>query len=498
MLPRLRSLCSHARPGPVSLIAGAAVLLGCAAPCERIRAEHADFRRFGGPAPEPGSRAPGSAAHLSLSLPYELLDSLVARQLDSLPTLSLPLPAIAGQSLGRLRLRVTSVRAGPAPAGELGFRIGVELREGKRSVLRVDVDARVRPRIDAEAGELSIALSGRDLVAIDASLSRDAKRSFGDWVWSKLPAAARSFVDRGSVRSLAGEAADQLVRQASELVRRDLLDELGELARFELDLPPQLPIAAVDLAAGDRYLDIDLRTPLRVVQGLPAQRGRSEGFHPNLVQLRLSGDAAAALVNRAIRTGEIPERWTLAGEPDPEGPIHAGVAWAEGVKDPLEVHLWLLEGDCAHVVLRGRPLLSVRGSERELGASEAKVARVDGSAKVRAGLFFSRTARRGLDLIETTAARTELELAGQTMGLSIAEARVADDEVVLGLRLLPARAPSRSRRSAALEPAGPAVEPTAEMVAEGPTEQAGDWAGDWAADWAAKVAVPARAARSDR
>jgi hypothetical protein len=441
------------------LLLVAALLLGplaCAAPCERVQSSHTAFRKATLPVDPQGARpAAGSSvvsdggAHLSVSVPYELIDAMIAKELGRVPSLALPLPAVSGISLGSLRLGVEAVRARPAAAGELGFRVSVGLREGKRSVLTVDVDARLRPRIDPARGTLAVALSGRDVIALEPSISASSRKQLGEWIWAKLPPAARMLVDRNTIGSLAGELADQLMQQAAGMLRRELLDDLGELARFEFDLPEEVPLRSITLAAGERYLDIDLHTPLRVAHGLPQGRARVEGLHPNLVQVRVSGDAIAALANHAIRSGRIPERWTLEGEPDPEGEVRAGVGWAKGQADPLEVHLWKLESDCAHVVLRGVPRLALVGrGELELGTERARVDSVVGSVKIKAGLFFSKTARRGVALLERTTAATEVEIGTTTMMARIAAAEVRGDEIVLGLQLAPrdASVTTRTRR----------------------------------------------------
>lgn len=413
--------------------------IGCAPPCERAQSSYTAFRKATLPVDSRRAQADPSAsdsgAHLSVSIPYELIDTMIARELGRVPSLTLPLPAVSGVSLGTVRIGVEAVRAQPAPAGELGFRVSIGLREGKQTILTVDVDTRVRPQIDARQGVLAVALSGRDVIALEPRISAESRRQLSDWIWSQLPAGAKMLLDRKAVAGLAGGLADQLMTEATAMLRRDLLDDLGELARFEFDLPDELPIEAIAITAGERYLDLDLRTPLPVAKGLAPGRGRVDGLHPNLVQVRISGDAIAALANQAIRAGRIPGRWTLAGEPDPNGEVYARVGWAEGTPDPLEIHLWKLEVDCAHVVLRGAPHLEVVGRELEVGTARARVESVVGSAKVKAGLLFSSTARRGIELIERTATATEIEIGTRTMSAYVNAAQVGDDEVVLGLAL---------------------------------------------------------------
>ncbi len=437
MLAMPRSLVAAALPVLLALAP-----LACAAPCEKVASTHMAFRKATLPITgdsRPPPDASDGGAHLSVSVPYELIDAMIAEELGRVPTLKLPLGAVSGVSLGTVQVGVDAVRTRSAPAGELGFRVSLGLRQGKRAILRVDVDARLRPRIDAGAGTLAVALAGRDVIALEPSISNASRKQLGDWIWAQLPDAAKMLVDRNSVAGLAGELAEQLMTQAAGLLKRELLDDLGELARFEFDLPEQLPLRSIELRAGERYLDLDLRTPLQVGVGLPQGRARLEGLHPNMVQVRMSGDAMAALANHAIRQGRIPERWTLDGEPDPAGAIRAGVGWAEGAPDPLEIHLWSLDEDCAHVTLRGEPQLRVDGRELVLGTERARVESVVGSAKVRAGLFFSKAARRGVELIERTAAATEVEIGARVLTAWVAAANVRGDELVLGLALAPSR-----------------------------------------------------------
>jgi hypothetical protein len=427
-----------------TLLAGSLLgsLLACAAPCEKVQDSHTAFRKATLPTAAGARATPDSSdnqPHLRLSVPYEVLDAMIAKELGRIPKLDIPLPEVAGASLGRLKLGVETVRLQQAPAGELGVRVGIGLREGKRLVLVVDVDARLRPRLNPNAGTVAVALAGRDIIELRPSISKQSRKQLGDWIWSKLPDAAKMFVDRNTVTNLAGELADELMRQAASKLERELLDELGELVDFEFDLPEELPVRSIALRSDARYLDIDLHTSLRVEHGLAPDRGRDEAMHPNLIQARLAGDAIAALANHAIREGRIPGRYTLEGEPDPSGDVHAGVGWANGKPDALEIHLFKFESDCAHVVLRGVPKLAVEGRQLVLGTEQAKVESVIGSAKIRAGLFFSKTARRGIELLERTAASTEVEVGSVAMTANIADAKIVADEVVLGLRLSPTR-----------------------------------------------------------
>lgn len=424
------------------VVLSTSLALACASPCERVQASHDAFMA----ALEPGAPAADSSAHLSVSLPYDVVDQLVAAEISQLPSVAIPLPSLAGMSLGSMRLVVEQIRVRPAPAGEVGFRIVIGLRESKTTIFTIDLDARVRPKIDPSAGSVVVALDGKDVVALEPSLSERSQKQLVDWLWNRgLPDEARMILDKAQVAELASGISDELMRQAAAAVKKNLLDDLGELARFEFDLPPEIPLQRVLLNAGERHLDIDLITTLAVERPLAAGHTRMEGLHPNLIQVRIAGDAAAALANHAIRSGKIPERWTLEGEPDPKGDVLVAAGWATGQSDPLEIHLWKLAEDCAYVILRAAPVLAVQTNQLQLGAANAKVEDVQGSFKIRAALFFSRTARRGISLVEQTASTTEVELAGSTMQVSVHDAKAVGDELVLGLRLSRAQAKPRPK-----------------------------------------------------
>jgi hypothetical protein len=136
----------------------------------------------------------------------------------------------------------------------------------------------------------------------------------------------------------------------------------------------------------------------------------------------------------------------MAGEPDENGPLYAGVAWNEGDGKPLHLHLWSLDDDCAHVVVGATPRVSLAGEHLELSTQDAKIERVEGPLKVRAGIWFSGLGRRSFEFVEQTAASFSFEIGGQPLAARVQSATLAKDELVLGLKLDRQPAPRRSER----------------------------------------------------
>jgi hypothetical protein len=422
------------RAASIAALALALAGPGCASPCARTRASRAAFEDR-----EPGEKTP--RPHLSIEVPFALVERLVAGHLGALPAARLEMPEIAGVSTGTLALRVESVRLRPAPPGRLGFLVHVALRSGRTTVLAFDVEAVVRPRVDVARGEVVLALRGEDIQSIRPRLDAGARKGVVDFVWSQLPDVARMVGSKDQIAGLLGDAVEELGDQAFALVRRELLDELGEITRTAIDLP-DLPLRALTVHSAAGVLTIDAHTALPVAEGVAdAGSGRRSA---RSAHVRVSGAAAAELANWAMREGALPDRFDDDGEPTPGGPIAAGLAWRGDARRPLIVHLWRLEGDCAHVRLSATPELTVRGDELELRTDDANIEQIEGSSRVRAALWFSGLARRSLSFVETTTTRLDLDVAGTDARARVTGAKRVGDELWFEVAIDGAPAPRRN------------------------------------------------------
>jgi hypothetical protein len=98
-------------------------------------------------------------------------------------------------------------------------------------------------------------------------------------------------------------------------------------------------------------------------------------------------------------------------------------------------------------VLGATPTFAVRGDELELSTADAKIMKVKGSARVKAGVWFSGLGRETFTFVETIARKFEFDVAGTPMVVSLEGARRQGDELELELGLTPGR-PAATKRPA--------------------------------------------------
>jgi hypothetical protein len=410
--------------------------IGCASPCARVSAAHAEITTRTEPS------APGD--HLRLSIPRELLDLVIARELRKVPRARLPLPAIAGMQLGTASVGVDRVHVVPAARSEVGFDIDVSVRSGSRVLLPLRLKASVRPRLEPTEARLVLALDEQGLVRLDAELGPGGNRALVEALWAELPAPARMLTSKKQLAELAGSLGKRLLADATKLVRRELLDDLARVARVEIDLPP-IDADAIDVRSTETDLVVGVHTSLPVRGAIPEAQPRSAP--PHQVELTMHGSAAVELVNAAMRRGEVPSRFALDGVADPKGALQAHLDWAVDEPKPLVVHAFLLdpraagrpEKDCAHVTLGATPRVTANAGNLSVATDDAKIDSVTGSTAVKAGLLFGGVTRRSFEHVEHVAADTEFELGAQTLRAQVQSATLRGQHLVLGLTLAPAR-----------------------------------------------------------
>ena len=422
LLPRMPR---SRRPSIGSFVAALALLsslfvAGCAGKaCRDTRAAFEAFERRS----ESGDRA-----HARMTVPYRTLDLLLAPQVRQLPAVDVPLPSVAGASLGTLRARVEGLRARAGGPGTLGLTIAVGLQSGNRTLLGFELDADVRPTVDAAAGSVLVPLRGDDLRGVRPRVGPGGTRALAEDVHRRLPPAARAMVSRGQISQILDGALAQLTTQAADRLVRQIGERVGTIATIEIDFG-DLPLRAVDLRSTANAVVIGIVTPLPVARGVTLDPDPAQ---PQTVALRLSGDAVAELGNHALRTGLVDQRYDMAGEPNDAGPWTARLGWRGGAQ-PMLLHLWCLQGDCAHVQLAGTPTLATRGGKLEFRTDDARIVKVDGSSRIRAGVFFSGLGRRTFAWVEELASSFTFDAAGRPIAARITTAQLDKDELLLTL-----------------------------------------------------------------
>jgi hypothetical protein len=391
--------------------------------CDKVREDRRAFQAPVRSAPQPD---------IALLVPFATLDGVIGPSVKKLGKGRIPLPSVLGQSLGSLTLKVERVRTRAAPAGKVGFDIRVALFDGKSRLLAARIAADVPARFDARRRVLRAKLSDANIKKLDPVLDRKSVRALTAWAKRKLPEPLRSLTPNnvlaGAVESLAKQ---MLPRLAGEL-RKDLPKLFASVAAIEIDLS-SLPLNNLAVSSSATDLIAAGRSTIGGTASLASLR-RNPALPRTLGQLRLAGGTMAGMANLAMKEGEIPERYDLDGSANPQGPLLARTAWEPGPR-PMKVHLWKEDGDCVHAIIGATPEVAVDRHELVVSAKDAKLQKVRGSAKVKAGIFFSGVGRRSFEVVERVAATAQLEVANRPVRARVRAAAVSDSEVAVAIAL---------------------------------------------------------------
>lgn len=399
--------------------------IGCAAAnCQRVQDSLGAF-----------DARPGESGHqdqLVVSVPFSTVDPLLTTQARAIKGTSVTLPAVAGVSLGRATARIDTVRLREREGQGVGLSIRVALVSGRDTIVSAEIDATVVPKLDPKRGVVVVALNAKQIDGLRPSLGDTGTDQLVNFVWKQLPAAARQLTSKSQLKGLVEGISEPLLAQLSSALSDNVLPDLGELARFELEMP-DVPLASLrsSTATGRLELRLDTGLPMPAVN---LASGAVPGLDERMVHVRVPGPLAAELGNWAMREGEIPRRYNLAGSPDPHGNVVAGLAWQSGPK-PLRVHLWATEGDCAEGIVSATPRVGIVRNELVLSTDDASLESVRGSLKVRAGVWFSGLGRETFQLTETVAASLKASVAGRPLRARVESAALRGDEVVFAVAL---------------------------------------------------------------
>jgi hypothetical protein len=427
------------RPAILVIAAATALLTtsGCASrACTRVRDDRREFqqRRGAGDVPQLVVAIPTTTLDQALSLPLSRLAPIAV----PLPDLDLPIPGL-DVGLGKLEIGLRNVSIQPAPPGQLGLRVRFVLLARGAVITAIDLETVIAPQLTPGEATVRLTLRPQDLVRVRPSLPPAEKKKFAEFILSRLPDVAR-LIGRDQIEAFADKALAELVTRSFPAVRDNLLGDVGTLVDVEIDLPP-VPVARIELRTSPTDLELWVATTLPAA-GLASGPARAAGSDPRLVHVRMSGGAAAELANQGIARGQIPGRYDLAGEPNPNGEFTAAVDWAAGPR-PLRIHAWKEQPVCAHVEFSGTPALRSAAGSLELSVPDARIEEVTGAVKARAAVWFSGLGRKTFSFSEAIAGATRFDLLGTDYDAVPVAARVVGSDVSVDLRLAAAPAPAR-------------------------------------------------------
>jgi len=420
------------RIAPLLLALVAMHTTACAgATCRKTRAAFDDFEARPATQTEP---------HARLTIPHRTLDLLLAGHARTLPSVQVPMPEISGMSIGEVRAVVEGIKSRAAAPGTLGLSVQVGLKYGNRTIMGFELDADLRPTVDAADNTVLVPLRGEDLRGVRPRTGPGGAKALVDVVYAQLPAAARAMIDKNDVAATIAPIVDDLTGSATQKLLASIGKQVGTIAEVELDLGT-LPVKDVRLSSTPDAVVLGIVTPLPIATAMPLA---ADPAAPQTAALRLSGEAVTELVNHALRTGLVPERYDDEGESSPTGRWTARLHWQAGAQ-PLRLHLWCLQDACARVELAATPQVGLADGHVEFRTNDARIAKVEGSAKLRAAIVFSGLGRRTFAHVEQLATSFAFDVGDEAIAARVSDVQQHGDEVVLTLAVQPppARPPRR-------------------------------------------------------
>jgi len=343
-------------PRPALAVAAAAAaiaLLGtaCAGRCRVIAAE----RR----ALEEPPAAVTSAPHARVQIPFPIANRLIADALQPPPELPVPLGRLGPLApiIGEVRAIPREVTLGPAATpGRVRASVRVELADRTGPLLAVRATGDVAPILEraGEDGRLTLALDAAQLSRLEPELGPRAAEQLGALLLARLPEAVRDRTPRFVVDRVATAVVEEAIDHGYRLLRGTLLPRLRDRTRLRVELP-DVPIARVELGTSPDALALDIFTTLPVRAGVaPAPP------EPDAILVQIAGDTATRAANWGIAHGALPPRYTRALKPARDGAYVPHFEWRAGDRArPLVVHMFRVDGGCAHFAVGVQPRVEV-------------------------------------------------------------------------------------------------------------------------------------------
>lgn len=397
---------------------------GCGSACPSISQERAEF--FARTLPRP-------ALHGSLDVPFVLLNGLFDAQIRGMPPVSISIPGLGKyqRKLGAVAIVPRSVRVKPGKPGQVHFDLDFAVLHRKKTLFTMATTAAVTPRV--QGGRLLIPIGPESLRKVEPTLGPGAANQLADAIYAALPKMMRMLAPRRVLKGVANKALGQLVDGGYGLLRDSVVAEMAPRTQIALDLPG-LPIEGVDIRSRQGFLAIGMKTVMPVEGVLP----RAEGAPADdRVRLRLLGGAVAGLGNRAIESGDLPQRLNAKGKPSKGGEYRPGLSW-EGGDRPAKIWLWREQDQCMRARIGATPRLSTGQNEAKqrevrVKVDDGTIEDVEGSMLLSAGAWIQSFWTDAIQLSKAVAAQTGFEVGDRKLEVAVQRAQVIGDVVELEL-----------------------------------------------------------------
>ena len=403
---------------------------GCGATCDRIEKDRNKFLE---------RVAANEDTHMEVTIPFVTADKLISRQVSKMKPMDIDVPGMGnlGSYFGKFSIKPRGLKLRPARENHVGLRLKFDVRESGKKVFTMSVDTEIKPKIDLEKGVVAIGFGPKDLKSVKPKMSKGARKDLGGRIYKKIPKAARIFVSRKIVDQAAGSIVSFLVSSFYKTFKDKLLPKMGDLSRFELQLPDvpirKLTIRSFGKAGGGLRLLIVTDLPVR--KGIVPDDENPTVLPDGLIAVRTSGSTLAQMANWAMAKGLVPDRYDKKGKPRKDGELRPGLDWIPG-KRPMKIYLWDLDKPCMRVDMGANAKVSIKGDKVEIKATGAKVENVDASAFTKAGVWFYALWKDAIKMSKKTSSEMRFKVAGQKMVSKVVMAELVDDELTVGLSLV--------------------------------------------------------------
>ena len=141
--------------------------------------------------------------------------------------------------------------------------------------------------------------------------------------------------------------------------------------------------------------------------------------------------------NKAIESGELPQRLNAKGKPSKSGEYRPGLSWASGER-PAKIWLWREQDSCMRARIGATPQLSAgqnqdKQQEVRVKVEDGTIEDVEGPMLLSMGAWVQSLWADAIKVSKAVAAQTRFEVGDRSLTVAVQHARVLGDVVELEL-----------------------------------------------------------------
>jgi hypothetical protein len=371
--------------------------------------------------------------HGSIDVPFALLNGLFSEQLRGMKPVPVNLPGLGTyqKQIGQVAIAPRSVRIKPGKPGQVHFDLDFNVLHRGKALFTMSTAAAVTPQV--KDGKLLIPIGPEALRKIEPRLGPAAATNLTRAIHQRLPKAARMMISTKVLKRASNEALARLVDGGYALLRDSVVAEMAPRTQVAIGLP-DLPIDGVHIRSKKTWLAIGLKTRMSVEGVLPKARTAPP---KNRLRVRMLGGMVAALGNRAIVKGELPQRINSKGKPAKDGAFRPGLGWESGDR-PAKIWLWREQDTCMRAQVGGTPELSAQLNKKrehtlQVQVADGTVEDVEGPMLITMGAWIQSLWADAIRISKSVVAQTRLEVGERVVEVAVQRAKVDADVVELGL-----------------------------------------------------------------